>query len=110
MTPSRIGKWCDLSQFSRKRSEADLPVRAGRGDILVARVGRNLEQKVIGVYGGFPLLTDCVYRIKVPKSYRRRVLDQLSSSSGKAWLDSRAYGVGAKQLTKTDLLEFPLFL
>jgi len=109
MVLSRTGKWCDLSHFGKMLGATGLPVSASKGDILVARVGRNLEQKIMGVSAGFPVLTDCVYRIKVPKQYRDRVLDQLSSATGQAWLASRAYGVGAKQLTKKDLLEFPLF-
>jgi len=109
--PSDAVKWCDLSHFGdfRKQFLGRKSARyAEPGDILVARVGRNLEQKVIGVSAGFPLITDCVYRVKVPERFRDRVLSQLSSTNGQAWLASRAYGVGAKQLTKVDLLTFPL--
>ncbi|MCX7176100.1 MAG: N-6 DNA methylase [Proteobacteria bacterium] len=111
--PSDAGKWCDLSDFGdfRKQLRGTTQVQyAEPGDILVARVGRNLERKVIGVSAGFPLITDCVYRLKVPEKFRDSVLSQLSNTNGQAWLASRAYGVGAKQLTKVDLLTFPLFL
>ena len=37
-----------------------------------------------------------------------RVLAQLSSRRGQSWLRSRCYGVSAKQLSKADLLTFPL--
>lgn len=113
IVPCRSGKWCDLSRFGHvwnKRVSPGMTVRAEPGDILVARVGRNLEQKVMGISAGFPVLTDCVYRLKVPKRFRDEVLDQLSSARGQAWLAFRAYGVGAKQLTKADLLQFPLFV
>jgi type I restriction enzyme M protein len=110
MSLSLSGEWCDLGRFSQVSGELDGVIRAQPGDILVARVGRNLERKVLGVLKGSPFLTDCVYRIQVPEHYRDRVLAQLSCADGQAWLASRAYGVGAKQLTKADLLTFPLCL
>ena len=78
------------------------------GDILLARVGRNLEYKIIGVAEGYPVLTDCIYRIRVQEEHKKHVLQQLSSVEGKAWLSSRCYGVSAKQLSKADLLTFPI--
>ncbi len=109
-----IGKWSDLNRFGRVHRYLEYCKRqivcAEPGDILVARVGRNLEQKVLGVSIGFPALTDCVYKIRVPKQFRAKVLMQLSSAEGQAWLASRAYGVSAKQLTKADLLAFPVDL
>lgn len=107
------GSWCDLTGFGRESTQHKFErqvVRAEPGDILVARVGRNLEQKVLGISSGYPVLTDCVYKLRVPKQYREKVLMQLSSLRGKAWLASRAYGVSAKQLTKSDLLMFPVTL
>lgn len=104
------GAWCDLRLFGRAMHAAEFPTRASKGDILLARVGRNLEYKVIGVAEGEPVITDCVYKVAVPAEYRRSVLQQLSSSRGADWLASCAYGVGAKQLAKIDLMQFPLQL
>ena len=110
---SMIGTWKDLTKFAQRPNQWNSMkpiIYAAPGDILMARVGRNLEQKIIGVSQGFPILTDCVYKIQVPKPFRELVLMQLTSSHGQAWLTSRAYGVSAKQLTKADLLEFPIAL
>lgn len=78
------------------------------GDILIARVGRNLEAKVLGVSAGNVVLTDCIYRIRAPEAMRNELLSALSSADGRQWLSSHAYGVAAKHLTKFDLLSFPL--
>jgi type I restriction enzyme M protein len=110
---SSIGTWCNLERFGHQLNQYGIErnvICAEPGDILVARVGRNLEQKIIGISHGFPILTDCVYKIKVPKQLQKNVLMQLSCPQGQAWLASRAYGVSAKQLTKADLLAFPMLL
>lgn len=105
------GRWIDLQKlgFRNEPVNSRLTV-AERGDILIARVGRNLEDKVLGIARGTAVVTDCVYVLRVPKQYRSAVLTQLTSLKGKAWLASRAYGVSAKQLTKTDLLAFPVHI
>lgn len=106
--------WADLIQFGledegfsahRKRYTYAQP-----GDILLARVGRNLEIKIVGVGAGLPILTDCVFRLRVVPKYRELVLNQLSSVRGRDWIASRAYGVSAKQISKTDILQFPVYL
>jgi len=103
------GCWCDLSSFGKARPVSGIrSVIAEPGDILVARVGRNLERKVIGVAKGFARLSDCVYKIRVAEEYRELLLKRLGSEIGRAWLASQAYGVSAKQLTKSSLLAFPL--
>ncbi|MBC3879704.1 N-6 DNA methylase [Undibacterium sp. FT79W] len=105
------GEWCDLRQFGKSQYHASTDrhiVCAEPGDILLARVGRNLEHKVLGVASGYPVLTDCVYRIRVPEKAQQEILKQLISSDGQAWLASRCYGVSAKQLSKADLLTFPV--
>ncbi|MCA3022890.1 MAG: N-6 DNA methylase [Rhodocyclaceae bacterium] len=111
--PQARGSWCHISGSTERHKLDMLWVAANKacpGDILVARVGRNLEQKVIGVYEGIVAISDCVYRVEVPKRYRDQVLAQIASARGAEWLASRAYGVSAKQLTKSDLLNFPLSL
>ncbi len=111
ITVDLTGHWCDLSEFGESTDGSFAGrhvVLAKPGDILLARIGRNLEQKVIGVAAGFPILSDCVYRIRVPPAAQKQVLTQLSSIHGQAWLRSRCYGVSAQQLSKADLLTFPL--
>lgn len=106
---SITGVWCDFRNFgTRSTRQVDETTCAAPGDILIARVGRNLETKIVGVALGYPRISDCIYRIRVPEKYRDDVLRQLSSKSGRAWIASRAYGVSARHLTKVDLLSFPI--
>lgn len=95
----------DLSRnlFSRE-------VTAGPGDILLARVGRNLQQKICLVAAGQVVISDCVYRLRVPDTMRENVMENLLSDRGQSWLKANSHGVGAQQIAKSDLLNFPLLL
>jgi len=109
LTSKNYGMWCNFSRLGKKiDSERTQYKTASPGDILVARVGRNLETKVIGVSSGYPLISDCILRLRVPKQYREQILQALSCKEGANWLASRAYGVGAKHITKSDLKLFPI--
>lgn len=108
MLPSMAGRWIALPP--KLPNDGERRAWARPGDLLVARVGRNLESKVLGVHSGGALLTDCIYRIRLPRNLARQTLGQLSSESGRAWLASRSSGVGAKHLSVADLLTFPVFL
>jgi type I restriction enzyme M protein len=104
------GIWKDLSRFDvppNFDSKKNL-ITGEPGDILIARVGRNLETKILGISKGTIILTDCIYRIRVPEHLRAVLLSALSSENGRKWLSLHAYGVAAKHLTKLDLLSFPL--
>ncbi|MEK6210550.1 MAG: N-6 DNA methylase [Pseudomonadota bacterium] len=83
-------------------------VIAEPGDILLARVGRNLEKKICVVEDGRIVISDCIYRIRIDKRWKRRVLDALSSATGRQWIATAACGVGARQLSKVALLGFPV--
>jgi len=78
------------------------------GDILIARVGRNLERKVCLVTSGNAVVTDCVYVIRTIPGQAYRVFKALSSTRGKDWLARMSHGVSARQLPKCDLLNFPI--
>ena len=108
MPESLSGKWIALDV--RGPALNDQNTWAESGDILVARVGRNFERKVLGVFSGCAVLTDCVYRVKVPSRIAVTTLKQLSSEYGRAWLASRSSGVGARHLSLADLLNFPIHL
>ena len=101
-----LGQWIDLPFETSHRGVAETCVRAEAGDILIARVGRNFDTKIVGVRSGKVLLTDCVYRVRAPKKERRGLLRNLSSPEGQAWLRSQAYGVGATHISKASLLQF----
>jgi type I restriction enzyme M protein len=83
-------------------------VQAEAGDILIARVDRDLAQKVCLVASGSAPLSDCVLRLRLAPKWRDQVFTLLASHSGKAWLDAIAKGVGARHITARDLLECPL--
>jgi len=104
------GQWLDFSAkyFCFPTSNNGRIVHAVAGDIVVARVGRTAHDKVIGISAGSVALTDCLYRLRVIPSKRDAVLRVLSSPEGRAWLELHAYGVAARQLTKSDLLNLPL--
>lgn len=108
MPATLTGKWIELN--AQGPNLGDCRTWAECGDILVARVGRNLESKVIGVGSGYALLTDCIYRIRMPSEIATQTLGQLSSEYGRAWLASRSSGVGARHLSLADLKNFPIHL
>jgi hypothetical protein len=53
-------------------------------------------------------MTDNVFRIRVRKGESERVFEALTSEAGQAWIAQVCYGVGARHITKSDLLRFPL--
>lgn len=105
-----FGQWVDFSgrRFRFPAAKSGAMTRAEAGDIVVARVGRTAHDKVIGIGAGSVVLTDCLYRLRVSPSKQDAVLRALTSSEGRAWLELHAYGVAARQLTKSDLLNLPL--
>ena len=84
-------------------------VVAQAGDILMGRVDRNLQDKLIFVQDGHSPITDCVFRIRVPRSEAERVFLGLSKSDARERIKATAKGVGARVLGKGDLLDLPLF-
>lgn len=93
------------SRLSCKAIKTDTGIIASPGDILVARVGRNLCQKVCMVRSGMVVISDCILLLKVVPEYREAVLAYLRSESGRIALEAASHGVGAKFLTKQSLLE-----
>ena len=83
-------------------------VIAEAGDILMARVDRDLHNKVTFVEVGRAAITDCVYRIRLPEQHRKRVFKALTSQHGKERVRAATKGVGARLIGKGDLLDLPL--
>lgn len=83
-------------------------VIAQPGDILMARVDRELHDKVTFVSRGQAAITDCVYRIRLPQEHRRLAFNALASAEGRARIRAVTKGVGARLLGKGDLLDLPL--
>lgn len=86
---------------------SDRPGRriAEPGDILLARVDRNLHRKICVVSQGQAILSDCIYRIRVPANWRNTVVRGFLSDAGQAALIGATRGVGARMLSKEDLLD-----
>lgn len=106
-----IGRWVDFSSFEQESpDENSVFVKARPGDILLSRVGRNLDSKIVGVMAGTFAVSDCVYVIRCSPRTRETVLAQMASKEGRAWISAHAYGVAAKQLAKKELITFPILL
>jgi tRNA1(Val) A37 N6-methylase TrmN6 len=82
---------------------------ANEGDILMCRVGKRIVGKVAIVKKGRVINSDCIYRITVPKRYRQILFKSFLSNEGKAWLQTFAHGVCSQVISKSDLINFPLF-
>ena len=80
------------------------------GDILMARVDRNLHEKIGMVVSGSAAITDCIYRIRLPLKNRDKAYKALCSDRGRKNLLALTKGVGARIIGKADLLDMPLEL
>lgn len=78
------------------------------GDILLARVGRNLDQKICNVTRGSVAVSDCVFVLRVEPKFQDRVLTYLMSANGRARLLAVSHGVGATFITMGALLDFEI--
>ncbi|MFZ2853801.1 MAG: N-6 DNA methylase [Rhodocyclaceae bacterium] len=88
---------------SRTRSVAS-GILAKAGDIVIARVGRNLENKVCCLTQGEVAVSDCVFVLRVKSEFRENVLDYLTSTNGRKALHAASHGVGAAFITVEALL------
>jgi len=81
---------------------------ARAGDILIARIGRNLQEKVCFLTRGACVISDCIFAIRTAPEHRETLLAYLLSEDGKAALKAASHGVGAKHLSRTDVLSIVL--
>lgn len=80
-----------------------------KGDIILARVGRGCIGKVSLLKSGLQVISDCVYRIRVPEEHLSSVWKSFCSEKGQFWLKSHSKGTCAKLINKIDLLNFPIY-
>ncbi len=80
-------------------------VKAIAGDILIARVGRNLSTKVRMVKSGSVAISDCILLLRVKEKYRDEIYSFLKSKNGEIALEALSHGVGAKFITPKSLAE-----
>lgn len=90
--------------LSKKAARAATGVLSQAGDILLARVGRNLEHKACKVSRGTVVVSDCVLVLRVDPEYRERAFTFLTSKAGRAALFAASHGVGARFITTEALL------
>jgi hypothetical protein len=76
---------------------------AKKGDILLGRVGKSCHNQILFLENGQIAITDCVYRIEIPGSFRKKVFNYLSSKKGKENLQMLKHGVCAQVISKGDL-------
>lgn len=74
------------------------------GDILVARIGRNISEKVVLVGAGSNTISDCVFRLRCAPSVSERVWSGLRSVQGKRQLEASLSGVTTRLLPLRNLL------
>jgi type I restriction enzyme M protein len=80
---------------------------AGPNDILIARVGRDLEHKSCVIRSGRVMITDWIYRVRIPPNWLNTVSGALFSETGRSLIRAHTRGVGPKHLSKMDLLSIP---
>ncbi|MFE0840550.1 N-6 DNA methylase [Achromobacter insolitus] len=81
---------------------------AKAGDILIARIGRNLHEKVCLLPRGTCVISDCIFAVRTAPENREALLMYLLSDDGKAALKAASHGVGAKYLSRSDVLDLVL--
>lgn len=75
------------------------------GDILLARVGRSLENGLALVVHGPCVISDCVFALRATDEHRERIYRFFDSEPGRHALASTAHGVAARFLSKANLFE-----
>lgn len=104
-----LSPWMPSNFSITKKRAAELPGTIARpGDILLARVGRNLESKVCMVRRGFAMVSDCILVLRVVPEHRERILRFFRSDTGRKALTSASHGVAARFITTEALLDIKL--
>ena len=75
------------------------------GDILLARVGRNLHNRLALVVHGSCVISDCIFALRATQEHRERLYRFLESDAGQRALATSAHGVAARFLSKQNVLE-----
>ncbi len=93
-----------LSARAAKRAATEARL-ALPGDILLARVGRSLEDHIALVVHGPCVISDCIFAVRTTDEYRERLYRFFESDLGRDTLASSAHGVAARFLSKTNILD-----
>lgn len=112
--PRHFGQWLTFGENLAGEIELGRTCKKQRlvvaepGDIVVGRLGRNAETKIIGIGHGRVALSDWLFRLRVVLPHRKAVLQSLASEDGLAWLRGIRYGTATLLLSRQDFLGFPL--
>lgn len=86
----------------------DNEVYAEPGDLIMARVGRNLHTKICIIKKGRMPITDCLFRIRGSRETLDRIYKTFCSEYGQAFMKAMMRGVSAKHITLSSLKNFPI--
>lgn len=78
------------------------------GDILLPRVGARCLHYAARVVSGTPVISDCVFRVRVAHEWKDAVWRALTTPQGVRCRQISAHGVCARVLSKRTLLDMPL--
>ena len=81
-------------------------VIAVAGDIVMCRVGKRCVGKIGYIESGKVVLSDCIYKITVPKTNSKRLFKLLCSKKCKEWIQISSHGVCSKVISKSELLYY----
>lgn len=88
------------AQFAAAQARLALP-----GDILLARVGRGLQDRLALVVHGPCVISDCIFALRATDEHRERLYRFFESDLGRSALASAAHGVAARFLSKANLFD-----
>lgn len=94
--------------FEKKVGQKYLLSMAKSGDMLMCRVGKRCVGRLGLIKSGATIISDCVYKISVPKQFRNSVWKSFTSPAGQEWIKAYAHGVCSQVISKSDLLNFPI--
>lgn len=89
-------------------SQLSNPYYAKKGDILIARVGRNFHKKVKIVRDGSVEVSDSVIVIRPIKNHTDLIYNYLTSDAGQEQLKIYSQGTGAKYITHNQIFSLPI--
>jgi type I restriction enzyme M protein len=95
---------------SNSELERDKYIIAKKGDIIISRVGRNLETQIAIIASGSKIISDCIFRIRAKEKYKKHIWESLTSETGQEWIRAHSRGVSALSITLTDINKFPIYL
>ncbi|WP_397459631.1 N-6 DNA methylase [Pseudomonas asplenii] len=105
---SQLRPWELSLELSKTTTTNSNEIVVERGDIVLARVGRDLHTRICMIQSGSMPITDCIYRIRAPECVRDQVFKSLTSTGGREMIRARSHGVSARHLPKDYLLDLPI--